>query len=152
MATMDAWKTYVHVVVIHSTTRGQAQHNIHCHVVKEWSRETTTTRHKPLRALRHISRRTCIVAHVVASFSTTSTFAQVCRISPDVAIYTRYLAIPRLPLPYAEYTAKAVVVVGYRVGGFRSGRWCIETCINAHLCSHARPSSTLVSSVGSGLS
>lgn len=58
----------------------------------------------------------------------------------------------RLPLPYAENTAKAVVVVGYRVGGFRSGRWCIETCINAHLCSHARPSSTLVSSVGSGLS
>lgn len=93
MATMDAWKTYVHVVVIHSTTRGQAQHNIHCHAVKEWSRETTTTRHEPLRALRHISRRACIVAHVVASFSTTTTFAQVCRISPDVAIYT-YLAIP----------------------------------------------------------
>lgn len=152
MATMDAWKTYIHVVVIHSTTRGQAQHNIHCHVVKEWSRETTTTRHKPLRALRHISRRTCIVAHVVASFSTTTPF---CTSLPNITGrgYIHLSGDPtRLPLPYAEHTAKAVVVVGYRVGGFRSGRWCIETCINAHLCSHARPSSTLVSSVGSGLS
>lgn len=35
----------------------------------------------------------CCSRHVVASFSTTTHFAQVCRISPDVAIYT-YLAFP----------------------------------------------------------
>lgn len=155
MANMDAWKTYVHVVVIHSATGGQAQHNIHCHVVKKWSRETTTTRHEPLRALCHISKRACIVAHVVASLD----YSSLCTSLPNIT-GRGYIHLSgdltRLSLPYAEYTAKAVVVVGYRVGGFRSGRWCIETCINAHLCSHARPSFTFnigeYLSVGSGLS
>lgn len=45
-------------------------------------------------------------------------------------LYTRTVSDDptRLPLPYTDgYPAKAVVVVGDRVGGFRSGRWCIET-------------------------
>lgn len=128
-----------------------AQH--HCHVVKEWSREWND--HDEAQTTAGAASYLQTGMHCCSCCGIFFDDNNLCTSLPNITGrgYIHLSGDPtRLPLPYAEHTAKAVVVVGYRVGGFRSGRWCIETCINAHLCSHARPSSTLVSSVGSGLS